>query len=65
MSISSKKILKKGEIQEGRDETEIKEGSVNVRACMCVRVCLLSASYSRVCRYVRVRVCVCVCVTSE
>ena len=49
MSISSKKILKKGEIQEGRDETEIKEGSVNVRACMCVCVrvfveCVIFAS---------------------
>ena len=38
MSTSSKRIQKKSEVQEGRDETEIKVGSVYVRACMCVCV---------------------------
>ena len=63
MSTSSKRILKKSEGLEGGDETEIKVGSVYVRACICVCVCvcLLNVSCWRVCRYVRVCVCMCVC----
>ena len=44
MSTSSKRILKKSESLEGGDETEIKVGSVYVRACMCVCVCELCVS---------------------
>ena len=40
MSTSSKRIQKKSEVEGGRDETEIKVGSVYVRARMCVCACV-------------------------
>ena len=61
MSTSSKRIQKKSEVQEGRDETEIKVGSVYVRACMCVCACVFWVYH--ICEYVDMCVCVCVCVS--